>query len=91
MQLAITPTLTIKIMLPGRNVTLSELQRLKRQFVTVHRKSHYPWNDGERRGGLGGAAYRREVCDQSGRTSAVAVGFVVAILILVAQSSHQRL
>ncbi|KAF9000371.1 chromatin associated protein KTI12 [Hymenopellis radicata] len=39
MQLAITPTLTIKISLPGRNVTLSELQRLKRQFVTVHKKA----------------------------------------------------
>lgn len=27
------------LLLPPRNVTLSELQRLKRQFVTVHRKA----------------------------------------------------
>lgn len=27
------------ISLPARNVTLSELQRLKRQFVTIHRKA----------------------------------------------------
>lgn len=25
--------------MPGRTVTLSELQRLKRQFVTIHRKA----------------------------------------------------
>jgi protein KTI12 len=27
------------IWLPARNITLSELQRLKRQFVTIHRKA----------------------------------------------------
>ena len=27
------------INLPSRNVTLSELQRIKRQFVTVHKKA----------------------------------------------------
>lgn len=30
---------SIPIVLPTRNVTLSELQRLKRQFVTVHKKA----------------------------------------------------
>ncbi|KAG6917421.1 hypothetical protein DXG01_002506 [Tephrocybe rancida] len=36
-----TPSGTVKICvsLPTRNVTLSELQRLKRQFVTVHKKA----------------------------------------------------
>lgn len=28
-----------RITLPQRNLTLSELQRLKRQFVTVHKKA----------------------------------------------------
>lgn len=28
-----------KLVLPARNVTLSELQRLKRQFVTIHKKA----------------------------------------------------
>lgn len=28
-----------RISLPERNITLSELQRLKRQFVTIHRKA----------------------------------------------------
>jgi protein KTI12 len=28
-----------RISLPSRNITLSELQRLKRQFVTVHKKA----------------------------------------------------
>ena len=28
-----------QINLPARNLTLSELQRLKRQFVTVHKKA----------------------------------------------------
>ncbi|KZT21384.1 chromatin associated protein KTI12 [Neolentinus lepideus HHB14362 ss-1] len=32
-------TLTVRINLPPRNVTLSELQRLKRQFVAVHKKA----------------------------------------------------
>jgi protein KTI12 len=27
------------VRLPARNITLSELQRLKRQFVTIHRKA----------------------------------------------------
>lgn len=27
------------VCLPARNITLSELQRLKRQFVTIHRKA----------------------------------------------------
>lgn len=27
------------IVLPARNITLAELQRLKRQFVTVHKKA----------------------------------------------------
>ena len=31
--------ITLSITLPPRNVTLSELQRLKRQFVTVHKKA----------------------------------------------------
>ncbi|EIW83086.1 chromatin associated protein KTI12 [Coniophora puteana RWD-64-598 SS2] len=34
-----TPTLRPKVTLPARNVTLSEMQRLKRQFVTVHKKA----------------------------------------------------
>ncbi|KAG5642443.1 hypothetical protein DXG03_002790 [Asterophora parasitica] len=36
-----TPSATLKprITLPARNITLSELQRLKRQFVTVHKKA----------------------------------------------------
>ncbi|KAF8993694.1 chromatin associated protein KTI12 [Cyathus striatus] len=29
----------IQLVLPARNITLSELQRLKRQFVTVHKKA----------------------------------------------------
>ena len=29
----------LSISLPARNVTLSELQRVKRQFVTVHKKA----------------------------------------------------
>ncbi|KAH9839280.1 chromatin associated protein KTI12 [Rhodofomes roseus] len=37
--LALSPTLRPRITLPPRNVTLSELQRLKRQFVTVHKKA----------------------------------------------------
>ena len=31
-------TVKVNITLPARNVTLSELQRLKRQFVTAHKK-----------------------------------------------------
>ncbi|KAG6813637.1 hypothetical protein H0H92_008873 [Tricholoma furcatifolium] len=34
-----TGMLKISLSLPPRNVTLSELQRLKRQFVTVHKKA----------------------------------------------------
>jgi protein KTI12 len=39
-RLNLKPSATLKpqIILPSRNITLSELQRLKRQFVTVHRK-----------------------------------------------------
>lgn len=38
-QLSISSTLKLKVHLPARNLTLSELQRLKRQFVTVHKKA----------------------------------------------------
>ncbi|KAK0463552.1 chromatin associated protein KTI12 [Desarmillaria tabescens] len=38
-QLPISSTLKPKVHLPARNLTLSELQRLKRQFVTVHKKA----------------------------------------------------
>ena len=36
-----TPSITVRhqIVLPQRNITLSELQRLKRQFVIVHKKA----------------------------------------------------
>lgn len=37
--LPLSATLRPRINLPPRNVTLSELQRLKRQFVTVHKKA----------------------------------------------------
>ena len=37
--LALAPAVTPTVALPPRNVTLSELQRLKRQFVTVHKKA----------------------------------------------------
>ncbi|KAI0745976.1 chromatin associated protein KTI12 [Earliella scabrosa] len=37
--LPLSPTLKPKVNLPPRNITLSELQRLKRQFVTVHKKA----------------------------------------------------
>ena len=37
--LSLSPTLKPTINLPSRNVTLSELQRLKRQFVTIHKKA----------------------------------------------------
>lgn len=37
--LTLSPTLRAKVILPSRNITLSELQRLKRQFVTVHKKA----------------------------------------------------
>ena len=33
------PSLSVKINLPPRPLTLSQLQRLKRQFVTIHKKS----------------------------------------------------
>ncbi|KAF5385765.1 hypothetical protein D9615_002477 [Tricholomella constricta] len=35
----LSATLKLCITLPARNITLSELQRLKRQFVTVHKKA----------------------------------------------------
>lgn len=34
-----TPSQAINVQLPARTVTLSELQRLKRQFVTMHKKA----------------------------------------------------
>ncbi|KAJ7096407.1 chromatin associated protein KTI12 [Mycena epipterygia] len=37
--LPLSTSLKVQISLPGRNLTLSELQRLKRQFVTVHKKA----------------------------------------------------
>jgi protein KTI12 len=37
--LTISTTLKPNITLPARNITLSELQRCKRQFVTVHKKA----------------------------------------------------
>jgi protein KTI12 len=37
--LSLSTSLTAQITLPARNLTLSELQRLKRQFVTVHKKA----------------------------------------------------
>ncbi|PAV18807.1 chromatin associated KTI12 [Pyrrhoderma noxium] len=38
-QLAISEQLKPRVVMPCRNVTLSELQRLKRQFVTIHKKA----------------------------------------------------
>jgi protein KTI12 len=35
----LSTTIKVQITLPARNMTLSELQRLKRQFVTVHKKA----------------------------------------------------
>ncbi|KAI5997639.1 chromatin associated protein KTI12 [Pisolithus orientalis] len=37
--ITLSPILKVRITLPPRNVTLSELQRLKRQFVTLHKKA----------------------------------------------------
>jgi protein KTI12 len=37
--LPLSTSLKVHITLPARNLTLSELQRLKRQFVTVHKKA----------------------------------------------------
>ncbi|EMD37286.1 hypothetical protein CERSUDRAFT_135770 [Gelatoporia subvermispora B] len=37
--LTVSPTVKAHLTLPARNITLSELQRLKRQFVTVHKKA----------------------------------------------------
>ncbi|OCB89368.1 chromatin associated protein KTI12 [Sanghuangporus baumii] len=37
--LPLSATLKPKVRLPARNITLSELQRLKRQFVTIHKKA----------------------------------------------------
>lgn len=39
MSVSVTPSHTQSVSLPERNVTLSELQRLKRQFITVHKKA----------------------------------------------------
>lgn len=38
-QIAVGTDVKVAMRLPGRNVTLSELQRLKRQFVSVHKKA----------------------------------------------------
>ncbi|KAF4598307.1 hypothetical protein EYR38_006703 [Pleurotus pulmonarius] len=37
--LSVTPSLQLQINLPSRNITLSELQRYKRQFITIHKKA----------------------------------------------------
>jgi len=37
--ISVSQALKPRITLPPRNVTLSELQRLKRQFVTLHKKA----------------------------------------------------
>lgn len=37
--LSVSKDVQVKVALPARNVTLSELQRLKRQFVTIHKKA----------------------------------------------------
>lgn len=37
--LPITPSLRVEMTLPARNVTLAELQRHKRQFVSLHKKA----------------------------------------------------
>ncbi len=37
--LGISAEIMPSITLPPRNITLSELQRIKRQFVTVHKKA----------------------------------------------------
>lgn len=39
MMLPLSSTLKPSVTLPGRTITLSELQRLKRQFVTIHKKA----------------------------------------------------
>jgi len=37
--LSLSATSNCRITLPARNITLSELQRLKRQFVAIHKKA----------------------------------------------------
>lgn len=37
--IAVSQNLKIQISLPARNITLSEIQRFKRSFVTVHKKA----------------------------------------------------
>jgi protein KTI12 len=37
--LSVSPSHTQTVQLPGRHLTLAELQRLKRQFITVHKKA----------------------------------------------------
>lgn len=37
--LSLSPDVKPILTMPSRNITLSELQRLKRQFVTVHKKA----------------------------------------------------
>ena len=39
LDLPLSPSLKASITLPSRTVTLSELQRLKRHFVTIHKKA----------------------------------------------------
>ncbi|KAL0956020.1 hypothetical protein HGRIS_002193 [Hohenbuehelia grisea] len=38
-KLPLSASLKLEINIPARNLTLSELQRLKRQFITVHKKA----------------------------------------------------
>jgi protein KTI12 len=37
--LSLSATTNCRIALPSRDITISELQRLKRQFVTIHKKA----------------------------------------------------
>ena len=37
--LSLPDDLKVEVVLPPRNITLAELQRLKRQFVTTHKKA----------------------------------------------------
>jgi protein KTI12 len=39
LDLPLSPSLKMRITLPSRTITLSELQRLKRHFVTIHKKA----------------------------------------------------
>lgn len=37
--ISVSEGVKVDVMLPPRNITLAELQRLKRQFVTIHKKA----------------------------------------------------